>query len=93
MKEFTLQLSLLFRTYLFHRYQFPAQDLTSEEIIHLAATHEKLQPFEERLIHLFDEGDLVKFAEAKLERYQLDDLIKETRDMVIRMEKNEEAVQ
>ena len=72
------------------KYKIPAQDLTSEELTEWAGKTKGLNDLENRFIHIFDESDLIKFAKAEVELFQIEDLLKETESIVNKLEKKEE---
>jgi hypothetical protein len=65
-KEYYTQLSTLVREYIEERFQTPAMEFTTEELLQKAKKHREMAQFRKSLKPLLEAADLAKFAKANL---------------------------
>ena len=64
-KEYYVQLTDIVRNYIEERFQTPAMELTTDELLYKAKLHRELQPYSGLLSVILHTADLAKFAKAQ----------------------------
>jgi hypothetical protein len=64
-KEYYTELTDIVRTYIEERFNTPAMELTTDQLLYKAAMHRELQPYQVLLGNILTTADLAKFAKAQ----------------------------
>lgn len=64
-KEYYVELTDIVRTYIEERFNTPAMELTTDELLYKAQVHRELQPHHAHLSTILTTADLAKFAKAQ----------------------------
>ena len=64
-KEYYVQLTDILRGYVEARFQTPAMELTTDELLYKVQFHKELQPYQDLLAQILHTADLAKFAKAQ----------------------------
>jgi hypothetical protein len=64
-KEYYIELTGIVRNYIEERFQTPAMELTTDELLYKVQRHRELQPYYDLLSSILHTADLAKFAKAQ----------------------------
>ena len=64
-KEYYTELTDIIRIYIEDRFNTPAMELTTDELLYKAKMHKSLQPYRQLLETILTTADLAKFAKAQ----------------------------
>jgi hypothetical protein len=82
-KEYYVQLTDIIRGYIEQRFNTPAMELTTDEILYKAQYHRELQPYHSLLANLLTTADLAKFAKAQPLPQEHMDAMEKAKQLVI----------
>lgn len=82
-KEYYSQLSEILRSYIEDRFQTPALELTTDELLHKAQSHREMGLHYDRLSIILTTADLAKFAKAQPLPYEHTNTMELTKQFII----------
>lgn len=82
-KEYYVELTDIVRTYIEARFNTPALELTTDEILYKAQMHRDLQPYYALLTTILTTADLAKFAKAQPLPHEHTDTMDKAKQLVV----------
>jgi hypothetical protein len=81
-KEYYVQLTDILRGYVEARFQTPAMELTTDELLYKIQFNRELQPYQDLLAQILHTADLAKFAKAQPTPPEHTDAMEKTKQFV-----------